>query len=75
MTTKFENLEEFAQWLNDNSENIADGIIRWNEIQAAVEASGWEFNAADIFIAYDNVAKQGVRYLLQRNGKEIAVVE
>lgn len=72
---KFETLEEFAQWLNDNSENIADGVIRWNEIQDAVETSGWEFNAADVFIAYDNEDKAGVRYLVQRNGQEIAVVE
>lgn len=71
----FETIEEFAQWLNNNSENIAEGVIRWNEIQESVEASGWEFNVADVFIAYDNEAKAGVRYMVQRNGQEIAVVE
>lgn len=72
---KFENLEEFASWLNENSDRIADGEIRWNEIQESVEASGWEFNASDVFIAYDNAAKSGVRYQVQRNGQELAVVE
>ncbi len=73
--SKFESIEQLAIWLNDNDDRIADGYIRWSDIQNEIEAAGWEFNANDYWVAYDNKSKRGVRYEVQRNGKELAIVE